>query len=143
MPRFVARLGRGVRLWAVFALVAVALAACGGSSESNDPTPTAMPMSTQAAVTAPEINPDGRQRNAGGISRRVAGWFAGRDADRLRLDTINHRAEFQQQLFAAFPMETAAKQGGSLILGGVERHQHAQPNPGQRRSHLPGGRLDF
>src|SRR5829696_13397 len=128
MPRIVARLGRGVRMWAVFALVAVILAACGGSSESSDPTPTAMPMSTQAAVTAPEINPTivSATPEASPAASPVGGSPTASPVGSPGATPIASgwtqsitRGEFQQQLFAAFAMETAAKQGGSLILGGA------------------------
>jgi peptide/nickel transport system substrate-binding protein len=121
MPRIVARLGRGVRLWAVFALVAIALAACGGTKESKDPTPTAMPMSTQAAVAAPDVNPTivSASPQASPAASPIASPVGSPGATPIASGWTQSitRAEFQQQLFAAFPMESAAKQGGSLILG--------------------------
>ena len=106
MPRLVARFGRVVRLWAVFALIAGMLAACGGSSAPKTPTPTAMPMATQPA---PAFNPT--------IVAPAASPLASPGATPMAASQSISRSEFEQQLFKAYPMGTAGKDGGTLILG--------------------------
>jgi peptide/nickel transport system substrate-binding protein len=133
MPPVFARFGRNASLLMALLIVTVLLAACGGGSdEPSGPTPTAMPMSgpatetstataiaTAGATTAstpelirpaaspvaqaspiPGASPIGNAvANAGGWTRSVT------------------RDEFEQQLFATFPMDQASNRDGTVILG--------------------------
>lgn len=117
MQAVLARFSRGLRLWTVLAVLGVALAACGGSSDKNDgPTPTAMPMSqavtpTPAGQTAqPTMLPVSSP-----VASPVASPAASPVADGWTPSIT--RSEFEQQLAAKYPMEAAAKSGGTLIVG--------------------------
>lgn len=94
----------GSRL-AIFALIALLLAACGGDSKTP-PAPTPAPATAVSAATSAPI------------PARVASPVASApNASPVAGAASISRAAFQQQLLAAFPMEPAAQSGGTIVLG--------------------------
>lgn len=106
------------RLWnrvipavAAALLVLVTLAACGGSDPS--PTPTAIPA--PAATEAPTELPTAVTTNASPIAQRALA--DGSPVAASSLLTPLTREEVRAQVAAAYPIEPAAQEGGTVVFG--------------------------
>ncbi len=103
----------------VFSLV---LTACGGGDDDDDPTATSAPPTETAASTQGEATPEATAAAspspvASPATSPIASPGAEGAVAAPSLLAPLTRAEFQAQLQAAYPMEAAATDGGTLVLG--------------------------
>jgi peptide/nickel transport system substrate-binding protein len=103
---------------AIMLVVALVLSACGGDDDAPTPTPAAQTTATTAprptAAASPATSP-APAACASPVASPVA--LASPQASPAAGTTSITREEFQCQLMQHFPMEPAAKKGGTIILG--------------------------
>jgi peptide/nickel transport system substrate-binding protein len=104
--------------FAVVALLALVLSACGGDG-GKSPTPTPVATSTVAGqsaqtATAGTTSPIASPRATAPVAAPAASGSP--QASPVAARTIT-RDEFKRQLLAKYPMEPAAKKGGTVIVG--------------------------
>ncbi|MCC6944277.1 MAG: hypothetical protein IT335_06845 [Thermomicrobiales bacterium] len=117
---------RWFSLVGVTVLLSVILAACGGGSDDPDPTATLAPTTAPVATEAPPATPlsaaspapaTASPAAADGSPIPAASPDDQESAAAPSLLTPLSRAEFQTQLQSVYPMNEAATEGGTLVVG--------------------------
>jgi len=112
-------------------VLSMILTACGGGDDGDDPTATSAPATSTMEATAPPATPVEQPGNAGTAASAVpsspvaspagASPVASPGEEQAvaapSLLTPLSRSEFQAQLASAYPMQDAATEGGTVVLG--------------------------